>query len=212
MIDRRPHASGYLLFLVSFWWNPLLAETPEQGDPASLAQLHDIVVAAPVAPWWPLAPGWYLLAGLLLLLAGWGLWRMLRRRRARRYRVEALAQLHALCRQAADPHEAVAGILVLLKRTALAAYPRVQVASLNGAAWWRFLDLSGGKTRFAEGLGDLAEEILYARKGADKLSESDLDRLCRAAGQWIRQHRLSDHQSVTAVAAEAADDTPGSRA
>ena len=134
---------------------------------------------------------------------------MLRRRRARRYRVEALAELHALRRRSADPREAVAGILVLLKRTALAAYPRVQVASLNGAAWWRFLDLSGGKSRFAEGLGDLAEEVVYAQQGVDETSKSDLKRLYRAAEQWIRRHRPSDHQSVSAAAA---DDTPGSGA
>jgi hypothetical protein len=207
MIDRRPHIFTHLPFLANLWWYPVLAETPENGDLASLARLNDIVVPAPVVPWWPLAPGWYLLAGLLMLLAGWGLWRMLRRRRARRYRVEALAELHALRRRSVGPREAVAGILVLLKRTALAAYPRVQVASLNGAAWWRFLDVTGGKGRFAEGLGDLAEGVVYAQQGVDQASKSDLKRLYRAAGQWIRRHRPSDHKSVSAAAA---DDMPGS--
>ena len=185
------------------------AQTTETTDPASLAQLHDIVVPAPVAPWWPLAPGWYLLAGLLMLVIGWGLWRMLRRRRARRYRVEALAELHALRRNPAQTREAVAGILVLLKRTALAAYPRVQVASLNGAAWWRFLDLSGGKTRFADGLGDFAEKLVYAQQGVDQTSKRDIKRLYRAAEQWIRRHRPSNQPSVSAAAV---DDTPGSGA
>ena len=204
MTDRHPHIFVYLVFLLAnLWWNPSLAETAEPVDPASLARLHDIVVPAPVAPWWPLAPGWYLLAGVLMLLAGWGLSRMLRRRRARRYRVEALAELHALRRRSVEPRDAVAGILVLLKRTALAAYPRVQVASLNGAAWWRFLDMTGGKGGFADGLGDMAEQIVYAQQGVDETSKRDLKRLYRAAEQWVRRHRPSDHRSVSAAAAAA---------
>ena len=201
---QRP---GLLFLLAGPGPQAAFAQTTETNDPASLAQLHDIVVPAPVAPWWPPAPGWYLLAGLLMLLAGLGLWRMLRRRRARRYRVEALSELHALRRRPADSREAVAGILVLLKRTALAAYPRVQVASLNGAAWWRFLDLSGGKTRFADGLGDFAEKLVYGQQDIDETSKRDLKRLYRAAEQWIRRHRPSNHRSVSAVAA---DDTSAS--
>jgi hypothetical protein len=201
---QRP---GLLFLLAGPGSQAAFAQTTETNDPASLARLHDIIVPAPIAPWWPLAPGWYLLAGLLVLLAGLGLWRMLRRRQARRYRVEALSELHALRRRPADPREAVAGILVLLKRTALAAYPRVQVASLNGAAWWRFLDLSGGKTRFADGLGDFAERLVYGQQGIDETSKRDLKHLYRAAGQWIKRHRPSNHRSVSAVAA---DDTSGS--
>jgi hypothetical protein len=199
---KRP---GLLIFLTGLGSRAAFAQSSDAKDPASLAQLHDIVAPAPVAPWWPLAPGWYLLA----LLAGWGLWRVLRRRRARRYRVEALAELHALRRRSAEPREAVAAILVLLKRTALAAYPRAQVASLNGTPWWRFLDGSSGKGRFAEGLGELAEEVVYAQQGVDEPSKKDLKRLYRAAEQWIRRHWPPGHQPVSAAAA---DDTPGSGA
>ena len=201
---KRP---GLLIFLAGHGSQAAIAQSSDVKDSASLAQLHDIVAPAPVAPWWPLAPGWYLLASLLTLLAGWGLWRVLRRRRARRYRVEALAELHALRRRSVPPVEVAAGILLLLKRTALAAYPRVQVASLNGPAWWRFLDGSSGKGRFAEGLGELAEEVVYAQQGADEISKHDLKRLYRAAEQWIRRHRPSDRRSVPGAVA---DDTPGS--
>ena len=201
MIDRRPLIAVCTLCLASFCWQPLRAETSEKGDPASLSGLHDIVLPAPIAPWWPLAPGWYLLAVLVTLAAGWGLWRMRQRRLARRYRAEALAELHALRRDPPDPVKAVAAILVLLKRTALGAYPRTDVAGLNGAAWWRFLDLSGGKTRFADGLGDLAEKLAYAQRGVDETSKRDLKRLYRAAEHWIRRHRPANHASVSVVAA-----------
>jgi hypothetical protein len=73
---------------------------------------------------------------------------------------------------------------------------------LNGAAWWRFLDLSGGKTRFADGLGDFAEKLAYAQRGAGETSQRDLKRLYRAAEQWIRRHRPLDHSSLSAASAD----------
>lgn len=200
MIERHPHIPILPLLLVRLCWTPAFAETTEKVDPGSLSGLQDIFVLEPVAPWWPLAPGWYLLAGLIILLAGWGLWRMRRRRRVRRYRVEALAELHALRRDPGDPRETVAAILVLLKRTALGAYPRIDVAGLNGAAWWRFLDQSGGKQRFSDGLGDFAENLVYAQQDLDDSSKRDLRRLNQATEQWIRRHRPADHQSVAVVA------------
>ena len=178
-----------------------------EADPASLSGLHDIVLPEPVAPWWPLAPGWYLLGGVTLLLAIWGLWLMRQRRLANRYRLEAVAALHALRRDPPDPGETAAAILVLLKRTALGAYPRIDVAGLNGAAWWRFLDLSGGKTRFTDGLGDFAEKLAYAQHGVEETSSRDLKRLYRAAEQWIRRHRPLDHSSLSAASADTAYQT-----
>jgi hypothetical protein len=204
MLDRCPTIAAFSLCLSSTWWTPLRAETAEKVDPASLSGLHDIVVLAPVAPWWPLAPGWYLLAGLLVVWVVWVLWYRRKRRLAKRYRVEAVAQLRALRRERADPDKQAAQILVLLKRTALGAYPRIDVAALQGAAWWRFLDLSGGKPRFADGLGAFAEQLAYARQGDQTTAARDLKRLYRAAEQWIKRHRSADHASVVNALANSA--------
>jgi hypothetical protein len=159
-----------------------------ETDPASLALLHDIQVPPPVPPWWPLAPAWYLLTGLVLGIASWGLWRRRKRRQARRYRREALAALRALRRAEAKPRETVVGMLILLKRTALGAYPRPRVAALHGAAWWAFLDHTAGKPLFAEGLGALSEGWVYAEQGG-AISARDLKRLYKASRYWIRHHR-----------------------
>ena len=207
MIDRRTPIAVYSLCLSSAWCLPLRAETAESADPASLSGLHDIVLPAPIAPWWPLAPGWYLLAVVVVLAVGWGLWRARQRRRARRYRAEALTELRALRRDSPNPSKAVAAILVLLKRTALGAYPRIDVAGLHGSAWWRFLDLSGGKVRFANGLGDFAEKLAYAQQADEKTSRRDLKRLYRAAEQWIKRHQPLDRSSLSAASADTASHT-----
>jgi hypothetical protein len=180
-----------LIILLLLTAPPAWAET----DPASLALLHDIQLPPPVSPWWPLAQGWYLLTGLLLGLAGWGLWHLRKRRQARRYRLEALVELRALRRAETKPREAVVGMLVLLKRTALAAYPRTLVAALHGGAWWDFLDQTAGKPLFAEGLGDSIEGWVYAGQ-AGAISARDLKRLYQASRYWIRHHRPAARSSV----------------
>jgi len=181
-----------LLPAVSLAARSVQAET----DAASLARMHDIVVPPPVPPWWPLAPGWYLLAGLVTGIAAWGLWRLWQRRQAHRYRLEALAELRAIRRQAVDPREAVVGIMILLKRTALAAYPRTRVARLSGAAWWEFLDQSAGKTRFGDELGPLAEQLVYGQRAGEEVSARAVGRLYKAAEHWIRRHGSAESLSA----------------
>jgi len=59
-------------------------------DPASLDNLHDIIVPDPVSVW-PLAPGWYGLGWVLLIALAFWVWSRMRQRRLNRYRREALA-------------------------------------------------------------------------------------------------------------------------
>jgi len=157
-------------------------------DVASLANLHDIVVPAPV-PWWPPAAGWFVLALALLSLIGWAAVALYRRHRARRYREAAMVELSAIEAGVRDP-ETRAGALetlpALLKRTALACWPRDRVASLTDAAWWRFLDDSAGDDAFSESYGEVLGEIAYGRAAA--VSNEQLQGLLHAARRWIRRH------------------------
>lgn len=192
MMKSRAYTPIGLPFIASLLPLVARAQTAAETDPGGLARLHDIVVPDGVDLWWPPAIGWYVLAGLVVILAAWGLWRIRQRRRAVRYRVEALAELRALRRHKSDPRAAAADLLVLLKRTALAAYPREQVAGLSGEPWWGFLDLSGGRPDFANGLGDLAEQLVYAQQGGEAIPARDLRRLYQSAEHWIRRHRPAD--------------------
>lgn len=157
------------------------------ADPASLDRLHDIVVPPPV-PWWPPAPGWLWLLGLVSLLAAMAALRWFAHRQRNRYRREALAELSRLEADAGDASKratALAGLSALLKRTALTAYGREPVAALTGAAWFAFLDRTGG-TRFGDGLGRALESSVYRAGAADETVASD--DLVGEIGRWIRAH------------------------
>lgn len=80
----------------------------------------------------------------------------------------------------------LAGLPDLLKRAALSAWPREQVAGLSGAAWHRFLDDSAGLNQFAGRLGPQLDILAY---GGMDLTDAESQRLRSAARDWLRQHR-----------------------
>ena len=121
------------------------------GDPADLSNLHDIVLPVPVS-YWPPAPGWWILALAMLAVAVILIVRLVARYRRNAYRRAALRELDAIG-PAVDGASAM-HISAVLKRTALVAFPREQVAGLTGPAWLAFLDRTGHTEAF--GRGDLA--------------------------------------------------------
>lgn len=143
----------------------------------ALDQLHDFY-QPPAPSWMPQTIGWYVVFGLLAVLAVWAVWRLLMRWRHNRYRREALRELE---------HTDVSGIPVLLKRVALAAWPREQVAALSGERWLQFLEAHGGKGAFPNDTKRLLVELDYRNAAA---SSADERTIREAAGDWIRRHRV----------------------
>ena len=142
-------------------------------DPASLDNLRDIFEPGPVS-WWPPAVGWwFVLAAILFVLVvmayrAWQQWR------ANAYRRAALRELRAAT--------SVAAISAILKRTALCAYPRTQVASLSGAAWCGWLVETSG-LEISESVIRCLTSGVY---GADVPEERRA--LADFAVNWIRSH------------------------
>jgi Domain of unknown function (DUF4381) len=172
------------------------------ADPTSLENLFDIVVPPPV-PWWPPAPGWFVVGGVLLVLVFWGAWRAWRRWRVAAYRRAALAEWRQLKTHAADPGHREAALQLLpelVKRTALAAFPREAVASLSGEAWLRFLDRTGHTDAFTHGRGRLLPELAYDPRLAAQLDTTVVEDLFRIVQRWIRGHSTAaeTHMPVTA--------------
>ncbi len=147
------------------------------SKPALLDNLHDFYQPPPPA-WTPQTIGWYFLfaiAGLLLL---WAVAHLIRAWLANRYRREALNELALL------PPEQFSA---LLKRTALTAWPREKVASLNGPPWVTFLDASTRAPLFQTAPANRIEEL--ALKPAN-LSSEDEEALRQTVATWIRRHRV----------------------
>lgn len=150
------------------------------GDPASLSNLNDIMLAS--APgWWPLAPGWYVLG---LVLAGWRLYRYWQRYQCNRYRRAAMAELREIVRSN-DP-KAIRALPALLKRTAMQAYSREQVAGLSQENWQQYLDRHCKGEPFRGRSGALLSELAYQ---PDTFDPADRQALIASARTWISQHR-----------------------
>ena len=160
-------------------------------DPGSLQNLHDIVVPEAV-PWWPPAPGWYVVGAVLGILLLWLGIRRVRRYRADRFRRMALAELSRIesnAQSSRDPWGALAEVAELLKRVALATFPREVVAELSGDAWWSFLGEVGDAGTFTPEARHLVESALFARVEGRKPSSREVDEVLVAARSWIRSHR-----------------------
>ena len=141
-----------------------------------LSRLHDIVTPPPVSLW-PSAPGWWLVGAALFVLLLVAAVESARRWRALRYRRAALVELAALRSSGHD-----AQLAPLLKRVALVAHHRDQVAALTGPAWWSFLDSTGGKGRFSAGAGAALDACSYGPTHDDSAAAPPFD----AAEAWIR--------------------------
>jgi len=152
----------------------------------SLQNLNDIVVPATVA-WWPVAPGWYVLGGLAIALLLFLAYRALLQRRKNRYRRLALQELSDI-RQQADA-AALQKLPIVLKRAALSAWPRGDVAALSGAEWHRFLDQTASTEFFSSGAGTLLDQLAYGGGANWQPGEPGVDRVLEAAEFWLRRHR-----------------------
>jgi hypothetical protein len=166
-------------------------------DPTSLERLHDIIVPAPV-PWWPPATGWWWLVGFGFAVLSALLLRSFARWQHNRYRREALARLKELEEPLADPAQraaAMAEISALLKRAALTAYPREEVAGLTGAAWSSYLDRKTESSSFSEGPGVILHDAVCDPSTSASLDESTIREVLAAVRSWIRHHPSASSRS-----------------
>ena len=150
--------------------------------PQLLELMRGLAMPEPMA-WLPRTPGWWIVFGWLvavLMLAGW---QLAMRRRRNRYRRDALAELDTIETQPAlGPAESAQRIATLLKRTALVAYPREDVAALYGADWIRFINESANNDRQIKDAAELLAAAAYH-------PDADGRALCKPARRWIRLHR-----------------------
>lgn len=138
-----------------------------------LEQLREVSAPAPISMW-PQTWGWLAVSLAILGMLGWYGWRRYRHYRDNAYRREALADLADMTR---DP----AAIALLVRRVALSAYPRSQVAALTGDEWLDFLASHSGSQEFPR---EQWRQLITAPYRPVEF-EADFSNL---ACRWIQQH------------------------
>lgn len=154
-------------------------EEETRQTPENLVNLLDKLVLPPEpAPisMMPQTFGWIVLVFVVLLAIAFASWRAYRRYKAAAYRRAALAELQ----QASGNPQALAE---LVRRTALSAYPRQEVAGLYGDAWLVFLDGTSSGNTFRQGPGRFLSNAPYQRSGS--VPDGAVD----AIRDWILHHK-----------------------
>lgn len=150
--------------------------------PQLLDLMHDLVPPEPIA-WTPQTIGWLVAGVWLLVVLGLLVWHRVQVWRRNRYRREALAELRAISSQPdLSPQAMASEIATLIKRTALAAYERDEVAELYGEEWAEFLRQSSANDRLVDASAQALGNAAYSRNanGPD---------LVKPAQRWIKVHR-----------------------
>ncbi len=148
-----------------------------------LIELLDLLEPAPEPvpiSWMPQTAGWIWLGLAVIVALFMGIRQLIRHRRANAYRRAGLAALRAV---GDDPTR----IATVIRRTALAGFPRSQIAGRTGEAWLRFLDDTMAGSGFATGAGRVLIEAPYKSAGQIPDYPSGLSEL---AQQWIRKHTV----------------------
>jgi hypothetical protein len=143
------------------------------GELYSLSDLRDIVVPDP-PPLWPPASGVWVALGVVMAVGLVVCWRLHAAWKGNAYRRAGLALLG----DGGTAHD----VSVVLKRVALAVFPRRQVASLHGDDWVAFLNGTCSRSRFSE-------------TGLTNSSAQASPHLVELAGIWIRHHRAPEHRA-----------------
>lgn len=134
---------------------------------------------------WPQTEAWGWVGVIALVLAAWLIRRVLLHHHANAYRRAAL-------REIAAAGASLTTVAEILRRTALAAFPRGEVAGLYGDEWLAFLDRTSHGTDFREGVGRAFARAPYAEvTDMAEVAEASAESKQRVAlaMRWVRRHR-----------------------
>ncbi len=160
---------------------------PISTDP--VAGLIDVPLPSPVSLF-PQTPMSRIAILALLAIVILAIWRFAHYWRVNRYRREALSELDRIeARFDTDKasEDLATNLSVLVRRTALATFPRAKVAPLAGRDWLAFLDRTYGGSEFSQDPGRLLASAPYQQRSPN---DADLTLLVRIVRRWIRWHRV----------------------
>ncbi|MCP3674309.1 MAG: DUF4381 domain-containing protein [Gammaproteobacteria bacterium] len=164
---------------------------PAMANP--LDNLRDIHLPEPVSAW-PPAPGWWILAILVLVLIVWIVLKIrenYNQKQLLRVSLSSAIQLEQDYQNHKDPQLLVREYSSLLRRIALARFPRHEVASLTGSNWLTFLDDSAKENLFDCEAGKL---LLFSPYQKPVETIEQLHQLTVAVHSWIKAVDIAGRQ------------------
>ena len=178
--------------------------TLPQGAPGAtsedpLAQLRDLHLPQAVADW-PPALGWWLLAGLVFFGLVWSMRALYWRYKSNAYRRFAQRELKAIVTEHAetqDARRALSRLQFLMKRVAMTAFNRAEVAALSGVTWTQFLYATSTTNQFSLGPGELLIDGPY--QATQDHASHELTALFSLCAEWLKHHSRASQVAVPAA-------------
>lgn len=159
--------------------NPIFSKNWGNNE---LSGLIEVTPPADIS-WYPQTIGWLILLFAFSLWVLYLLYHKYQKYISNTYRRKALIELNKLIVKP-DMHDAIP---VLLKRTALYAYRRKQVASLTNSDWEVWLDEQCEQCRFSTTHNSQLSLLAYGHH--HDLSKQTIDDLYQQIAIWIRFHK-----------------------
>ena len=138
-------------------------------------------------PYWPQTIGWYFIALILLLVIFWLCLKVWKQWQRNTYRRAALRQLSLIESGTGKLSE----LPLLLRSTALQAFPRHEVASLRNIEWTHWLNKSANSDIFTDAQAGIIAVLPYACEHDLTINKSDVNSIINASRYWIRNHRAA---------------------
>ncbi len=140
--------------------------------------------------WVPNAPGWYWLLFLLFCFALYRIYLFVQNYLSNTYRRAALIELeHFTLQEPLSEKEQYQKLPQLLRRTALYAFPRSDIAPLTGIAWEKWLDDHCTKSQFSTEISGLLSQLAYSPRAT--LTEENKHAILDNVALWIKHHEVS---------------------
>ena len=148
--------------------------------------LKELPLPQPVS-WWPQTVGWYILGIALLSGLAWLCWKQWKHYQHNVYRRRGLAYLDAI----GDNQASLKDLPYWLRKSALCAASRAEVAGLRGRSWIHWLNKSAGSELFQENDAMLLEKLTFTSEQSSLVDQDSARHLIEASKRWMRSHRAS---------------------
>lgn len=153
--------------------------------------LHGIeeVYLPDTIPWWPHTLGWKVLAFLVFAAFCYFIYKRIVVWRKNKYRRLALEEIDSLEARSKNSLAALCGLPIILKSTALRAFPRSDIAQLSGAAWIAELNNRCKGLAFTESIAGALLQVSYYPQESWQIDQQQIEALLEQSRYWVRAHQ-----------------------